>query len=117
MSKPIEDACLAVAKTNLWRNKPIDASRITDYHAQICGIAYRALEIYSSQGLSEKDIANAVWFIDSVYALPPIEDDAVWFKDTLDTLLALTVPFALVSGDARCFAKKLISGIENTMKN
>ena len=44
MSKNLEEACLKVARTNMWDNRPVDASPMIEYQKEMVVIALRALE-------------------------------------------------------------------------
>lgn len=116
MSKVIEEACMKVSRTNMWDNKPVDASPIVNYQQDMTAIALEALEHFESLGATEQDIANAIHYIDQVYALPPIKNNLAWFENTLRTILEPAFPNGGVSGKAAMFAKKLILGLQEQIE-
>ena len=116
MSKIIEEACFKVARTNMWENKPIDASPIIKYQQDMIVLALEALEHFESLGATEQDIANAIHYIEQIYALPPIKNNRAWFESTLRTILELAFPNSAVSGEAAMFAQKLMSGLQKQIE-
>ncbi len=116
MSKIIEEACLRVARTNLWDNKPHDATMIINYQKKIVVVALKALEHFESLGATEQDVADAIHYVDQVYALPPIKDNVAWFNSTLHTILELAFPNGGVTDEAARFAEKLISGLNEQIE-
>ena len=115
MSTLIEDACLKVARTNMWENKPADASLIIEYQKKMVPVAQKALEHFGDLGATEQDVAGAIHYIEQVYALPPIRDNLAWFESTLFTILEPAFSNGGVSGEAAVFASKLISGLQEQM--
>ena len=65
---------------------------------------------------SEQDVADAIHYIAQVYALPSIRDDVRWFKEILDTLLDIAFPNGGVNDEAARFARRLITGIQEQLK-
>ena len=116
MSQIIEEACLKVARTNMWDNKPADAAPIVDYQLELVSVAKKALEHFGSLVANEQDIADAIHYIEQVYALPPIRNNVIWFDETLFTILMPAFPNGGVDGTAARFAAKLISGIQEQIK-
>ncbi len=116
MSKKIEEACLEVARTNMWDNRPVDAFPMIEYQKEMVAIALRALESFEGLGATEQDVADAIHYIEQVYALPPIGNDLDWFDKTLFTILEPAFPNSSVSGAAARFAEKLVSGIRKQIE-
>lgn len=56
MSKILEEACLKVARTNMWENKPVDASHIIDYQKAMVAVSGEALELFEGLGLLSKTL-------------------------------------------------------------
>src|SRR5690554_6198470 len=100
MNKNLEEACLKVARTNMWSNRPVDASPMIEYQKEMVAIALKALKQFECLGATEQDVADAIHYIEQVYALPPIGNNLDWFCSTLFTILELTFPHSRVSGEA-----------------
>ncbi len=115
MSSSIQNACLKVARTNMWDNKPSDTSPMLEYQEELTQIAIEALEHFNELGAKEQDVADAIHYIEQVYAMPPIKSNIVWFKETLFTILELAFPNGGVSDEAARFAKRLIAGLKEQM--
>jgi hypothetical protein len=116
MSQIIEEACLKVARTNMWDSKPADAAPIIQYQQELVSIAKRALKLFEGLGAKEQDIADAIHYIEQVYSMPPIRNNLTWFDETLFTILQPAFPNGGVDGEAARFAAKLISGIQKQIK-
>jgi len=116
MSQEIEKACLEVAQTNMFEGKPIDAEPMIAYHQKLVAIGLEALEHHKGSGATEQDIANAIYYIAQVYALPPIKDNIKWFSETLHTILEIAFPNSGITGNAVSFAKKLMAGLKEQLK-
>lgn len=116
MSKNLEEACLKVARTNMWDNRPVDASPMIEYQKEMVVIALRALEQFEGLGATEQDVADAIHYIEQVYALPPIGNNLDWFDRTLFTILEPAFPNSSVSGEAARYAEKLLSGIREQIE-
>ena len=112
MSSSIQSACMSVARSNMWDNKPSDTSPMLKYQEQLVQISLEAQEHFKELGATEQDIADAVHFIDQVYAIPPIGNNTNWFKETLFTILEPAFPNGGVSNEAARFANKLIAGLK-----
>ncbi|MCU7797059.1 MAG: hypothetical protein KZQ75_08015 [Candidatus Thiodiazotropha sp. (ex Myrtea spinifera)] len=112
MSQLIKDACLEVARTNMWDNRPVDASPIIDYQNEMAEVSIEALNHFEELGATEQDIADAIHYVAQVYALPPIKNNVQWFRDTLFTILEPAFPNGGVADEAERFARKLIQGIK-----
>lgn len=112
MSKKLEEACLKVARTNMWDNRSLDASPLIEYQKEMVAVALRAVEHFQSLGATEQDVADAIHYIEQVYALPPIGNNLDWFDKTLFTILEPAFPNSSVSGAAARFAERLMSGIQ-----
>jgi hypothetical protein len=104
-------ACLKLARTNLWRTAPIDASRITNYAQTIFKAALDSAEHLAGSGHDLDLVTRAVYYIEQAHALPPIEDDLRWFQDTLQTLLEIVYPNTELSGKALEFVSDLRQGL------
>ncbi|MCK4950498.1 MAG: hypothetical protein KAS48_01675 [Gammaproteobacteria bacterium] len=116
MSTLIKNACIEVARINMWDNKPVDATPMIEYQEKMLGVGIEALEHFRELGATEQDIADAIHYVAQVYALPPIRDDLMWFKDTLFTILEPAFPNSGVSDKAARFALKLIAGLQEQIQ-
>jgi len=112
MSTLIHKACIEVARTNMWDNKPVDATPIIEFQDNILSVGIEALEHYQDLGATEQDIADAIHYVAQVYALPPIRNNVMWFKETLFTILEPAFPNGGVSDEAARFANRLITGLQ-----
>ena len=111
----IKDACLKVSSINMWDTKPVSIEVSLNFEEDIQEIAIAAFNFYESYGATEQDIADAIYYIATVYALPPIKDNRDWFRHTLDAILEITFPDAGLEGRAKIFAKKMLSGINDQL--
>lgn len=116
MSNLIENACLEVARTNMWDNKPVDTDPMISFQRQMSKVGAEALEHFASLGATEQDISDAIHYIAQVFALPPIRDNLDWFKEVLFTILEIAFPNGGVSDEAARFAAKLIVGLQEQME-
>lgn len=103
---------MEVSRTNMWDNKPSDTKPMLEYQEELTKIAIEALKHFSELGATEQDVADAIHYIDQVYAMPAIKNNIVWFRETLFTILEPTFPNGGVSGEAARFAKRLIAGFK-----
>lgn len=115
MSSSIQNACMSVARTNMWANKPSDTSPIINYQEQLVKISLNALEEFKELGAKEQDISDAIHYIEQVHALPPIGNNVDWFKERLFTLLEIAFTDSGISDEAARFANKIISGLNEQM--
>jgi len=115
MSSSIQNACMKVARTNMWDNKPSDTSPMLEYQVQLTQIGIEALEHFKELGATEQDVADAIHYIDQVYAMPPIKDNVTWFKEVLFTILEPAFPNGGISDEATRFANRLIAGLKEQM--
>ena len=99
----------------MWDNKPVDVTPMIDYQKDMVVVALEAFDHFEALGATEQDIADAIHYVEQVYALPPIRDNVDWFRDTLFTILEPAFPNGGVSGAAARFAEKLILGIQEQM--
>jgi len=115
MSSSIQNACMKVARTNMWDNKPSDTSPMLEYQEKLTLIGIEALAHFNDLGATEQDVADAIHYIDQVYAMPPIKNNIVWFKETLFTILEPAFPNGGVSDEAAKFANRLITGLKEQL--
>jgi hypothetical protein len=116
MSTLIKDACLEVARVNMWDNKPVDATPMIDFQSDITKVGLEALDHFKELGATEQDVADAIHYIAQVYALPPIRNSKEWFDSVLFTVLEPAFPNGSVSDEAARFARKLIAGIKEQIE-
>ena len=60
MSTLIKNACIEVARINMWDNKPVDATPMIEYQEKMLGVGIEALEHFRELGATEQDIADAI---------------------------------------------------------
>jgi hypothetical protein len=116
MSDLIEKACMEVARTNMWDDRPVDAAPMIKLQQHMTNVGIEAQEHFEGLGATERDIADAIHFIAQVYALPQIQSDLRWFQEVLFTILEPAFPYGGVSGEAARFAEKLISGLTEQLE-
>jgi len=70
-------ACFRLAKDTLWRRGPFDADLITTHADNLFKIAFKHIELYP--GMSIEIIIRAIDYLRQVHAIPPMENDTIWF--------------------------------------
>lgn len=116
-SKEIESACLGLANITMWQEPARPESEIIEFHKQLTVRAHQAIDDFKTLGATEKDIVNAIEYIAQVYAIPPIENDLLWFGMTLNILLMAAFPNQSVNGNAAEYAKTLIAGLAEQIES
>lgn len=111
----IDSACTELAKNMMWSSRPIDASPMIKLRENLIGISEQALYHFRNSGAQESDIANAIHYINQVFAMPVIWDNHKWFEETLMTLLEVAYPNTVLSGEAIHFAHTLHDGIKQQL--
>ena len=109
----LHNACFGVARTTKWSQRPIDAAEIT-------AVAEKFFEIAKGQvstGL-EIDIpliTRAVRYLGQVHAIPPMDDNTVWFSEMLRAVLEIARPNTSVEEENKAFLRDMRNGINRAL--
>ena len=60
MSDAINTACIEVAKTNMWNNRPTDSAPMIAYIEAMSVVGVEAAQDFRDLGASEQDVADAI---------------------------------------------------------
>ncbi len=101
----------------MWVNKPLDVSLITKFQEELVTRGVGALEHFSSLGASEQDIADAIHYISQVYACPAIKNNVMWFNEVLYIILEIAFPNGVITKEAKRFAVRMATGIEEHLQD
>ena len=104
-------ACFRLAKDTLWKKGPVDTDLITTHADNLFKIASDNIEVYHVLGLSVEITRRAIDYLRQVHAIPPMENDTIWFQNMLDAILSIACSNHRLEGDGRDFLKDLLYGI------
>jgi hypothetical protein len=107
----LRSACRAVAKSTLWEQRPIDATKIEAHAERLFRIAQGHEEFIIGQGRDPNLIARAVRYLDNAYAIPPMADDEHWFSSMLEALIGLVCPNTVLTKEMETFFGDIEKGI------
>jgi len=93
----------------MWERRPIDTDLIITHSDNLFKIASDHIELYP--GMSIEIITRAIDYLRQVHAIPPMENDVIWFENMLHALLSIACPNAGLEGDGREFLRDLLNGI------
>lgn len=102
-------ACFRLTKDTLWKKGPVDTDLITAHADNLFKIAFDNIEYYP--GLSVEITARAIGYLRQVHAIPPMENNTVWFQNMLDVILSIACPNQGLTGDGKYFLRDLLDGI------
>ena len=112
-TEELQNACFGVARTTKWSRKPIDAVEIT-------AVAAKFFEIAKQQVSPEPEIdipliTRAVRYLGQVHAMPPMDDNTVWFSEMLRAVLEIARPNTGVEEENKAFLRDVRQGIDRVL--
>jgi hypothetical protein len=112
-TEELQSACFGVARTTKWTQKPIDA-------AEIMAVAEKFFEIAKRQVCPELEIdipliTRAVRYLGQVHAMPPTDDNTVWFAEMLRAVLEIARPNTGVEEENKAFLRDMREGIDRVL--
>lgn len=117
-------ACLQLAQTLLNQQKPFDIQRFSSLEEALRSEADQVLDNFKDGYATrwkeldpETVVARAVFYIDSVHAIPPIGANIEWFRYTLEALVEVAMPNTVPSGKATGFVTDMLVGVGTTLEN
>jgi len=105
----LDAACLEVAKATKWTRKLIDAEEITSLAERYAKIARAHLS--EPLDINPNVMARAIRYLGHVHAIPPMEDDLLWFDHMLQALLEVARPNTGLDARSKPFLKDMLRGI------
>jgi hypothetical protein len=113
-TEELQNACFAVARTTKWIWKPIDTAEITT-------VAEKFFEIAKQQVCPELEIdipliTRAVRYLGQVHAMPPMDDNTVWFSEMLRAVLEIARPNTGVEEENKAFLRDMREGIDRVLR-
>jgi len=85
-------ACFKLARNRLWQMRLVDTAKIERLADSFYEIAINHLELIGNRNRDPNILVRAVRYLEQIDALPPTDDDAQWFQQTLSVLLELACP-------------------------
>ena len=111
----LQNACLGVARTTKWVQKPIDAAEITAVAKKLFEIAKQ--QVFPRLEIDVPLITRAVRYLGQVHAMPPMDDNTVWFSEMLRAVLEIARPNTGVDEENKEFLRDMRNGIEVSLSN
>ncbi len=105
----LKSACFDLARTTKWSQKPIDAQLLSSLAEKLEKIARDFL----NEPL-ERDIpliVKAIRYLNHVHAMPPMDDDTMWFYNMLSVVVEIARPNIVVDERGKPFLKEMKQGI------
>ena len=102
-------ACFKLAKDTMWQKGPVDTDLITTHADNLFKIASDDIQLYP--GCSIEITTRAIDYLRQVHAIPPMENDTIWFQNMLHVILTIACPNQRLEGDGREFLRDLLYGI------
>lgn len=115
MSGELEVACLEMARTTKWAQKPIDVSELTKFADKLVVLSKDF--VCEALDIDEALIARAVRYLTQVHAIPPMQEDTRWFTEMLRAVLEIARPNTGVDADNKEFLRDLLHGIEQSLSH
>jgi hypothetical protein len=109
----LKGACFDLARTAKWAQKPIDAELLSSLAGKLEKIARGFL----SEPL-ERDIplmVKAIRYLNHVHAMPPMDDDTMWFYNMLGVVVEIARPNTVVDERGKPFLKEMLQGIHESL--
>jgi hypothetical protein len=113
MSSELHQACFDVARVTKWAHKPIDSAEITALGEKLYEIAKS--EVNSELEIDVLLITRAVRYLGQVHAMPPLDDNTVWFSEMLRAVLEIARPNAAVDDENKEFLRDMLHGIKRSL--
>jgi hypothetical protein len=85
-------ACFKLARNRLWQMRLVDTAKIERLADSFYEIAINHLELMGNRNRDPNILVRAVRYLEQIDALPPTDDDAQWFQQTLTVLIELACP-------------------------
>src|SRR5579871_4366496 len=107
----LEVACFDLARNTKWRRSPIDIAEIQSLARKLTEIAKDRARFGEALGIDVALVTRAVHYLNQAHAMPPMDDDTVWFSNMLDAVIEIARPNTGLRGEARAFLRDLLEGI------
>jgi hypothetical protein len=109
----LKSACFDVARTTKWTQKPIDGADIAAVAEKFFEIARQ--QVYHEQEIDIPLITRAVRYLGQVHAMPPMDDNTVWFSEMLRAVLEIARPNTGVEEENKAFLRDMRDGIDQAL--
>jgi hypothetical protein len=112
-NEELKNACFDVARTTKWALKPVDTAEI-NAHAEIL---YQIAKEHVSEPLQIDLplITRAVRYLRQVHAMPPMDDNTMWFYNMLRVALEIARPNTGVEEENKEFLRDMRDGIDEVL--
>lgn len=110
----LKAACFLVAKTTKWDRRPIGVQAIERLANQFFEIAKDYEEFVSEQGRDPNLITRATLYLANVMAIPPMQENTLWFRCMMDVLVELACPNLQPPPETELFFQDLETGMNES---
>ena len=115
MTNELQQACFDVARITKWARKPVDSAEITALGEKLFKIAQD--QVSPELEIDLPLIARAVRYLGQVHAIPPMDDNTVWFSEMLRAVLEIARPNTGVNDENKEFLRDMLHGIKDLLRN
>jgi hypothetical protein len=100
-------------RTTKWSLKPIDAAEITAVAEKFFKIAKQ--QVSPELKIDIPLVTRAVRYLGQVHAMPPMDDNTVWFSEMLRAVLEIARPNTGVEEENKAFLRDMRDGIDQSL--
>jgi hypothetical protein len=109
----LKGACLELARTTKWSQKPIDAQLLTTLAEKFEEIARGFIEPSLERDIPL--IVKAIRYLNHVHAIPPMDDNTMWFYNMLSVVVEIARPNTVVDERGKPFLEEMLTGINELL--
>jgi hypothetical protein len=106
-------ACFDLARTTKWSQKPIDAELLSSLSGKFEEIARGFLEESLDRDIPL--IVKAIRYLNQVHAIPPMDDNTMWFYNMASVLMEIARPNTVVDERGKPFLEEMLTGINKSL--
>jgi hypothetical protein len=109
----LKNACFDLARTTKWSQKPIDAELLSSLATKFEEIARNCLSMPLNRDIPL--IVKAIRYLTHVHAIPPMDDDTMWFYNMLSVVVEISRPNTVVGEREKLFLEEMLQGIHESL--
>jgi hypothetical protein len=109
----LKAACFELARSTKWSQKPIDAELLTSLAAKFEEIARGFVEPSLDRDIPL--IVKAIRYLNHIHAIPPMDDNTMWFYNMLSVVVEIARPNTAVDERGKPFLKEMQTGINESL--
>jgi hypothetical protein len=111
----MKSACFDLARSTKWSQKPIDAELLTSLAAKFEEIARGFIEPSLERDIPL--IVKAIRYLNHVHAIPPMDDNTMWFYNMLSVVVEIARPNTVVDERGKPFLEEMLTGINESLSD